>query len=129
MMTKPLLESTPRAIVLVEGLYGDSRLIETLRKRGISAQVMADPAKALDECRANPPHLAIVASELGAMAGTCFLAELLKVSWTTSTILIADEDEEVVHERTEGLGILGFIRTAEDTASLERLLETFLEIA
>ncbi|MBI5569121.1 MAG: hypothetical protein HY914_04165 [Desulfomonile tiedjei] len=127
-MTKPPRETGPRAIILVEGLEGESRLIETLWKRGISAQVMAEPAKALDECRANPPHLAIVASELGAMAGTRFLAELLKVSWTTSTILIADEDEEAVHLRTEGLGILGSIRTAEDTASLERLLETFLEI-
>jgi len=62
------------------------------------------------------------------MTGIHFLAELLKVSWQTSTILIADEEEEVIHDQTEGLGILGAIRTADDIGSLDRLLDRFLGI-
>jgi hypothetical protein len=53
---------------------------------------------------------------------------LLKVSWTTSTILIADEEEEAIHDQTEGLGILGSIRTVNDMETLDRLLDRFLEI-
>ena len=112
----------------MQGTDRGARLIETLAQKGIFASVRTDPVAALEECRSNPPQLAIVANELRGMTGALFLAELLKISWTTSAILIADEDEEVVHERTEGLGILGSIRKAEDTANLEKLLETFLEI-
>lgn len=128
-MKKPLEEANLRALILLEALDGSAPLIETLAKKGISAEVKTDPAAALDQCRANPPHLAIVASNLGAMTGTQFLAELLKVSWTTATILIADEDEEAVHDLTEGLGILGSVRSTDDVEHLERLVEAFLEIA
>jgi hypothetical protein len=62
------------------------------------------------------------------MTGIHFLAELLKVSWTTSAILISDEEEEALHDRTEGLGILGAIRTVDDVKSLDRLLDKFREM-
>ncbi len=105
-----------------------SKLTETLSKRGISAAVITDAEEALDECLVNPPHLAIVGSSLGRMTGIHFLAELLKISWKTSTILIADEDEETIHDQTEGLGILGAIKSSEDSEALEKLLDKFLEI-
>ena len=76
----------------------------------------------------NPPDLVIVEDRLTGMTGIHFLAELLKVSWTTSTILISDEEEEALHDQTEGLGILGAIRTVDDVESLDRLLDRFLEI-
>jgi DNA-binding response OmpR family regulator len=117
-----------RAIVLAEDPRRVSGLVDGLSKRGISASVSTDPDEALVECRKNPPHLVIVASDLVTMTGVHFLAELLKVSWTTSTILIADEEEEVIHDQTEGLGILGAIGTADDKESLDRLLDRFLEI-
>ncbi len=117
-----------RALVVVDGRDQVSRLVETLSKRGISASVKTYPDGALEECRRKPPHLAIVGKALGSTTGIRFLAELLRVSWTTSTILIADEEEEVLHDQTEGLGILGAIRTVDDMESLDRLLDRFLEI-
>jgi DNA-binding NtrC family response regulator len=118
-----------RAIVLAEDQRQALGLVARLSKRGISASVSTDPDEALVECRGNPPHLVIVGSVLATMTGIHFLAELLKVSWKTSTILITDEEAEVVHDQTEGLGILGAIRMPDDVERLERLLDRFFEIA
>jgi DNA-binding NarL/FixJ family response regulator len=85
-------------------------------------------SEALDACRSNPPDLAIVQDDLGPITGTQFLSQLLGVTWRTSTILITDLDEETVHERTEGLGILGAVRDCEDYSKLTALLETFFNI-
>ncbi|MBI5252060.1 MAG: hypothetical protein HY912_21405 [Desulfomonile tiedjei] len=115
-----------RALVAVNERV--SKLTETLSKRGISATVVTDAEEALDECLMNPPHLAIVGSSLGKMTGIHFLAELLKISWKTSTILVSDEEEEALHQKTEGLGILGAIREVNDVEGLERLLDKFFEI-
>lgn len=124
-----LEEMRLRALVVVDGSDQVSRLMESLSKRSIFATVITAPAEALDECRKNPPHLVIVGSVLATMTGVRFLAELLKVSWTTSTILISDEEEEALHDQTEGLGILGAIRTVDDMERLDRLFDRFLEIA
>ncbi len=118
-----------RAIVLADEPLRASDLVERLSKRGISATVRTDADEVLDECRKNPPQLVIVESALATMTGVRFLAELLKVSWKTATILIADQEEEAIHDQTEGLGILGSIRTTDDIEGLERLLDRFFEIA
>ena len=127
-MKKASKEMRLRALVVVDGSDQVSRLMESLSKRSIFATVITAPAEALYECRENPPHLAIVGSFLATMTGVRFLAELLKVSWTTSTILISDEEEEALHDQTEGLGILGAIRAADDVESLDGLLDRFFEI-
>jgi hypothetical protein len=54
-----------------------------------------------------------------------FVTELLKVSWTVSTILITEDDPETVHEKAEGLGILGSISHPDDREKLEELLKEF----
>lgn len=115
-----------RAIIAVDERV--SKLTETLSGRGISATVVTNADEALDECFMNPPHLAIVGNSLSGMTGIRFLAELLKISWETATILISDEEEEALHQQTEGLGILGAIRTVDDTESLEPLMDKFLQI-
>lgn len=121
------MEEVMRAIIAVDERV--SKLIDTLSKQSISATVITNADEALDECLMNPPDLAIVGSSLGRMTGIGFLGELLKISWRTATILISDEEEETLHQQTEGLGILGAIRTVDDTESLERLLDKFFEIA
>ena len=78
-MKKASEEMRLRAIVVVDSRDLVSRLTETLSKRDISASVKTDPDKALDECRREPPHLAIVGKVLGSTTGARFLAELLKV--------------------------------------------------
>ena len=119
-------EISLRAIIAVDERV--SKLIETLSKQSISATVITNADEALDECLMNPPDLAIVGASLGSMTGIHFLAELLKISWKTATILISDEEEEALHEKTEGLGILGAIKTVDDTESLGPLLDKFLQI-
>jgi hypothetical protein len=104
-----------------------SNLMDALSRRGISATIVSKADEALRECRTNPPHLVIVAG-LGGMTDIGFLRELVKISWRTFTILVADEDEEVLHDQTEGLGILGSIRRADDTENLEKLLDKFVKM-
>jgi DNA-binding response OmpR family regulator len=115
-----------RAIIVVDERV--PKLTENLSNRGISTTVVTNADEALDDCLMNPPHLAIVGTSLGTMTVKDFLAELLKISWKTSTILISDEEEEALHDRTEGLGILGAITSAEDTEALAMLLDKFFAI-
>ncbi|MGB6068214.1 MAG: hypothetical protein WBG50_25690 [Desulfomonilaceae bacterium] len=118
-----------RAVVLADDSRPVSGVLACLSKRNIFTTVLNDPDKALDECRNNPPQLVIVESALATMTGVRFLSELLKFSWKTATILVADEEEETIHNQTEGLGILGAIKTVDDIEGLETLLDKFLEIA
>jgi DNA-binding NarL/FixJ family response regulator len=118
-------EKRMRAIVVADEPVAE--LLETLSKRNIEATSAPNADEALEECLRNPPHLAIVGQSLGLTTGVQFLAELLKISWTTGTILIADEDEESLHQQTEGLGILGAIRSVHDTKGLDILLNKFFE--
>ena len=76
----------------------------------------------------NKPDLAVVDENLATMSGIHFILDLLKVSWTTATILVSDRDDEAIHEATEGLGILGHIKDYEDLEGFESLLKKFEEI-
>ncbi|MEI7448431.1 MAG: hypothetical protein WCJ75_02315 [Desulfomonile sp.] len=122
------VEQNLRAIVLVNDPKQGVEMGDTLAQRGISARIEIDPEVVFSQCRSDPPHLVIVESRLTFMTGVRFLSELLKISWTTATILICDEEEEIVHGKTEGLGILGSVRTANDIVGLQRLLNTFFDV-
>jgi len=91
----------------------------------IEAYTRNDPRLALEACRDDPPDLAVVQWDLGAMSGVEFITELLKISWTTATVLITDKDEETVHDKAEGLGILGRVTDFRDIVGLGRLLDTY----
>ncbi len=117
-----------QAIILVNDPGQAEGIAGALAQRGISAAISTDPEEVLLACRSQSPHLVVVQDDLGQMNGMQFLAALLKISWTTSSILICDEEEEVVHERTEGLGILGSIRGVNDKDGLQRLLDVFFRI-
>jgi len=117
-----------KAAVIVNDASQARPIVESLSRKGFARIVESDPQAVLEACSVNPPDLVIVEDRLRGMTGIRFLAELLKVSWTTSTILIADEEEEALHDRTEGLGILGAIRATDDVESLDRLIDRFLQI-
>jgi DNA-binding response OmpR family regulator len=117
-----------RAAVIVNDAGQAQPIVESLSRKGFARIVQSDPQAVLESCGVNPPDLVIVEDRLRGMRGIHFLAELVKVSWTTSTILITDEEEESVHNQTEGLGILGSIRMVDDVESLDRLLDRFLQI-
>jgi DNA-binding response OmpR family regulator len=120
--------SNLNAVVLVIRPDDAEGIVTILEQRGFSATVKTDPEMLLGQCQSDAPHLAVVEDRLGSMTGAKFLSELLKISWTTASILICDEEAEVVHERTEGLGILGSIRSVRDFDGLGTLLTRFFEL-
>lgn len=122
-------ERPKRVLLLVSDNTSATPLHEKLVSKGITVTIEDDPHEALVRCQENPPDLAVVEDSLSGMTGIRFLGELLKVSWTTASILIADEDDEIIHERAEGLGILGHVRGYDDFEALEKLLERFSRLA
>jgi len=117
------------AVVLVNDSRQAGPILETLSRKGFAAVVESNPRSVLEACKADPPAMVIVEECLEAMTGIRFLSELVRVSWSTATVLISDEEEEVVHQKTEGLGILGHIRSFNDVVSLERLLDNRCKIS
>ncbi|MDQ7784938.1 MAG: hypothetical protein RDU20_18790 [Desulfomonilaceae bacterium] len=120
---------TLKALVVVNEPDKVGVISQSLTDRGIEVTVVTNPEEALSMCRELPPDLAVVQDPLRSMPGTVFLNHLVRISWATGTILIADADEEHVHDRTEGLGILGHIRSLSDRDAMERLLDKFSAMA
>jgi DNA-binding NarL/FixJ family response regulator len=119
---------TRRALVLVKEPGDAASLIQRLIEAGFIVDASSDPIQSLEECRRNKPDLAVVDEDLRTMSGIHFIFDLLKVSWTTATIIVSKRVDEAIHEATEGLGILGHIKDYEDLESLERLLKNLEEI-
>jgi DNA-binding NtrC family response regulator len=117
-----------RAVVIVNDVSLALPMLERLSRRGLAGVVEKDAQAVLDACKVDPPALVIVEDRVWRMSGVHFLSELVRISWSTSAILISDEEEEVVHQRTEGLGILGYMKNVEDTDRLEKLLDRFLDM-
>ncbi|MFH0823098.1 MAG: hypothetical protein V2B18_10145 [Pseudomonadota bacterium] len=103
-------------------------IAEGLSRKGFRWTVEHDPQAVLGSSRTDPLDLVIVFDRLDSMTGRRFLSQLVGISWTTAAVLIMDEDEEKVHEMTEGLGILGSIRNVDDTDGLLKLLDKFLSM-
>lgn len=118
-----------RAVVIISDVSRALPILEGLSRRGFAGIIESDPKAVLDAGQVNPPDLLIVEDRLNGMTGSRFLSEFLAIAWTTAAILISDEDEEEFHQRTEGLGILGRMRSVKDVDRLDKLLDTFLETA
>ncbi|MBI4963083.1 MAG: hypothetical protein HY913_07400 [Desulfomonile tiedjei] len=115
-----------RAVVIVNDGSRARPILESLSRKGFDGIIESDPRAVLDKGRVNPPDLLIIEDRLDEMTGSRFLSEFLAIAWTTAAILISDEDEEEVHRRTEGLGILGHMRSDRDMDRLDKLLDRFL---
>jgi DNA-binding response OmpR family regulator len=116
------------AVVLVNDPPDAQPIMETLSRKGFAGVVRSDPGAFLDTCKVNPPDLVIVEDRLSEMTGREFLTRLVRIAWATATILIIDDEEESVHDLTEGLGILGHMRNVGDADRLEKLLDKGIEI-
>jgi PleD family two-component response regulator len=117
-----------KAFVLVKEPAAAAALVQELEKASFIVNASSDSSLSLDECRRNTPDLVVVEENLATMSGIRFIADLLRVSWTTATILVSERDDEAIHEATEGLGILGHIKGYEDLEGLGRLLTRFEEM-
>ncbi len=116
------------AVIVVNNPAEADRICDCCSDYGIETQVFDDPEKALKVCRTNPPNLVVVQHELQSMSGLELINALLRISWTISVVMIVDADEETVHDRTEGLGILGHMEHAADLERLKGHLDTFVNI-
>lgn len=117
------MSSNLTAAILINDPAEAQPIVETLSRKGFTGVVHNDPEELLESCKVNPPDLVVVDNRLPDMTGIAFLARLVRISWTTGTILIIDEPEESVHDMAEGLGILGHMRHAADTGRLEELVD------
>jgi DNA-binding NarL/FixJ family response regulator len=124
-MPKNIRQTKPSAILLLNDIDSSAEIKRIIEENGISVIVTNDPGEAIEQCRLSPPRLVVVDGLLKDMSGIKLLSDLLRISWTISSILIADQDEETIHNITEGLGILGHIRNYNDTEKLKELLKVF----
>ncbi|MGB6068218.1 MAG: hypothetical protein WBG50_25710 [Desulfomonilaceae bacterium] len=83
----------------------------------------------LQTCAVNPLDLVVAQDSLRGITAINFLTQLLKVPWKTAAILITDQEEESVHNMTEGRGIIGHMRNFEDTVTLGKLLVKLLDMS
>ena len=80
---------TRKALVLVKEPGSAASLIQRLTEAGFIVDASSDPIQSLEECRRNKPDLAVVDEDLPTMSGIHFIFDLLKVSWTTATIIVS----------------------------------------
>ncbi len=98
------------AAILVQHLDEAPPIGDMLASEGFAVSFYSDCEQFLREAQVKPPDLAIVEENLNGRSGVSVLIDLLRISWTTATILISDRDEDSVHEMTEGIGLLGYIK-------------------
>lgn len=121
-------EKTLTALIVVDNPERVSGTVHELSARGISFEIVP-PGEALEKANTSAPDLAIVSEHLANTTGPRVIQQLLERSWRISTILVSDKDEETLHEETEGLGILGSIKSFDDKMRLNTLLDTFFQVA
>lgn len=114
-----------QALVVVQDPKSAAPLRDALGAEGMTVTVVSNAEEALTHCRNSPPDLVVAEDALGPDSGVKLISDLLAISWTTATILISPAPEEEVHERTEGLGILGSITDYSDLEGLRRLMVNF----
>ncbi len=117
-----------RAMLVVRDPIDARILNDFISSCGFAVTMQDDPVTALTRCKETPPALVLVDHELIGTSGIAFLRALLKVSWTTATILISLEDDERVHDLAEGLGILGSIDGYHDLEAAAALVDKFREL-
>lgn len=121
--TSKIGDAVQKALVVVREPSAAAPLVERLTEAGFIVESSSNPSLSLEKCRQNTPNLVVVEEDLASMSGIRFIADLLKVSWTTATILVSQRDDEAIHEATEGLGILGHIQGYEDFENLRKLMK------
>jgi hypothetical protein len=118
-----------RACIVMDGTYDPSGIISLLRSFQIISEVFDSPDQALLIQKKEPFDILIVHDDPLTGQGLKLVEEFLKINWMTSTIVICDEEETIIHDRAEGLGILGHIRKSDDLNSLGQLLTKFKQIS
>lgn len=118
-----------RACIVMDGTYDASGIISLLRSFHIVSEVFNSSDQALLIQKQEPFDIVIVHDDPSTGQGLKLVEDFLKINWMTSSIVICDQQESVIHDRAEGLGILGHIRKSDDLKSLAQLLTKFKQIS
>jgi len=120
MLSIVLASARPEALrAFVEALSSDP---------GVRLSHVATGARALDAVRTSAPHLVVIDSELPDTAPLDLVQELLRVNAMVNTALISPLADEVFHEATEGLGILGRLPLAPERGDAAALLQNLRKV-
>jgi nitrogen fixation NifU-like protein len=118
-----------RACIVMDGTLNLSLILNLLGSFHIVPEVFSTPAGALRGQKQEHFDILIVHDDPSTGEGLKLVGEFLKINWMTSAIVICDQDESIIHDRAEGLGILGHIRTPDDLENLAQLLIKFKQIS
>ncbi len=118
-----------RACIVEDGILDISSIFNLLASSQIVAEVFSASDQALLRQKQEPFDLLIIHDDPSTGAGLKLAGEFLKINWMTSTIVICDQDESIIHDRAEGLGILGHLRNSADLKSLAQLLTKFKQLS
>lgn len=118
-----------RACIVEDGILDISSILNLLASSQIVAEVFSASDQALLRQKQEPFDLLIIHDDPSTSAGLKLAGEFLKINWMTSTIVICDQDESIIHDRAEGLGILGHLRNSADLKSLAQLLTKFKQLS
>ncbi len=99
-----------RALLFLNESHSMEPLIEALGGDGFEVFAADDLEAGIVEHRREPFQLAIVEDGYKSFSAPNIVQELLKIAWTTHSIIVTDKDEDELHEQAEGLGILGGTR-------------------
>jgi DNA-binding NarL/FixJ family response regulator len=113
------------AIILSNDLPGLAQAESLLSTRGIETLKTNSLEQCIEQVRNSSPDLLIVEDDTVHNSGIRAIREALKISWTISSILVSSLDEAQIHDRAEGLGILGSLSSLEDSEGLKALLDSF----
>jgi CheY-like chemotaxis protein len=118
-----LITEKPLCVVLNKEDVSTEALSAFLKGLGYEPSLHGDPASALDFISNNKTDLIIVQdADFQGMSGPEFINEVMKISWTTNSVFVSKDNPESVHERTEGLGILGSVSGFDDLDAMKDLL-------
>lgn len=117
-----------RALILSTNATGVAKVSAFLRDRGIEALAVDSLERCVLQAKSSPPDILIAEDDVTSNIGLLAIRELLRISWMVSSILVIDLDETEIHDRAEGLGILGNLRAIDDLEKLDRLLDDYYSL-
>lgn len=117
-----------KALIFLGNEDGANTVSMALEKRGIETSTVGSLEQCVDRMKMLSPDILIVEDNTNSNIGIKAVREALRVSWTVSPILISPLDEEQIHDRAEGLGILGFMSAPSDIEKLDSLIDVFMKL-
>lgn len=113
------------ALIFSPDVEGIGKIRDMLEKRGINVLDVDSFDQLIDQMKRSAPDILIAEDDFQSDVGLKAIREALNISWMISSILVSNLDEKEIHDKTEGLGILGSITALDDSDKLASLIDVF----